>query len=114
GDWVAGQPVVVRLRVPFHPNRLALKVWLTDPQTRQLVEAPRQVTQLSPNGQGELEGSVQLTLPHGCLQVDLEAIAIDLQTQRESYKVSQRRSITPAAWGAIDGWSPDPWGDQGQ
>jgi len=114
GDWVAGQPVVVRLRVPFHPNRLALKVWFTDPQTRQLVEDPRQVTQLSPNGQGELEGSVQLTLPHGCLQVDLEAIAIDLQTQRESYKVSQRRSITPADWGAIEGWSPDPWGDQGQ
>jgi hypothetical protein len=72
------------------------------------VEDPHQVTQLSPNGQGELEGSVQLTLPHGCLQVDLEAIAIDLQTQRESYKVSQRRSIAPADWGAIDGWSPDP------
>ena len=108
GDWVAGQPMVVRLRVPFHPNRLALKIWLTDPQTRQLVEDPHQVTQLSPNGQGELEGSVQLTLPHGCLEVDLEAIAIDLQTQRESYKASQRRSITPVDLGAIETWNPDP------
>ena len=114
GDWVAGQPVVVRLRVPFHPSRLALKVWFTDPQTRHLVEDPRQITQLSPNGQGELEGSVQLTLPHGYLEVDLEAIAIDLHTQREGYKVSQRRSITPVDLGAIAAWSPDPWGDQGQ
>lgn len=112
GNWVAGQPVVVRLRVPFHPNRLACKVWLTDPQTRHLVQDPRQVTQLSPNGQGELEGTVQLTLPHGCVEVDLEAVAIDLQTQRESYKVSQRHAITPVALGGIDAWSPGSWEDQ--
>lgn len=111
GDWVAGQTALVRLRVPFHPNRLAIKVWLSDPQTHQLVEDPLQLTQLSPNGQGELEGSLQLPVPHGYLEVDLEAITIDLQTQRESYKVSQRQSIRPMSLGEIDPWSADNWGE---
>ena len=96
GDLVAGEPVVLTLRVPFHPNRLYLKVWITDPQTRTLADEPRQLMNLLPNGQGQLEGTLQLTVPLGCLEAWFEAIAIDLVTQQESYKTSVSRAITPA------------------
>lgn len=96
GDWIAGESLRLRVRVPFHPNRLYIKVWVTDPQTRQLVNEPQQVLHLFPNGQGELEGSLSLMVPLGCLEAEVEAIAVDLQTQQESHKASQRFTITPA------------------
>jgi hypothetical protein len=96
GDLIAGDTVVITLRVPFHPNRLYLKVWITDPQTRTLADEPRQLMNLLPNGQGQLEGNLQLTVPLGCLEAWFEAISIDMITQQESYKVSVSRAITPA------------------
>ncbi|PSR19776.1 hypothetical protein C8255_00820 [filamentous cyanobacterium CCP3] len=93
GDLTAGEPVLVTIRVPFHPNRLYLKVWITDPQTRSLADEPRQVMNLLPNGQGQLEGNLQLTVPLGCLEARFEAISIDLVTQQESYKASVSRDI---------------------
>ncbi len=96
GDLTAGEPVVVTLRVPFHPNRLYLKVWITDPQTRTLADEPRQLLNLLPNGQGQLEGSLQLTAPFGCLEAWFEAISVDMVTQQESYKASVSRAIAPA------------------
>jgi hypothetical protein len=86
----------VTLRVPFHPNRLYLKVWITDPQTRTLADEPRQVLNLLPNGQGQLEGNLQLTAPFGCLEAWFEAISVDMITQQESYKASVSRAIAPA------------------
>ena len=94
-DLIAGEPVLVTVRVPFHPNRLYLKVWITDPQTRTLADEPRQLMNLLPNGQGQLEGALQLTAPLGCLEACFEAIAIDLVTQQESYKATVSRTITP-------------------
>lgn len=96
GDLTAGETVLLTLRVPFHPNRLYLKVWITDPQTRSLVDEPRQVMNLRPNGHGQLEGSIQVTVPLGCLEAEFESIAVDLITQQESYKATVRRSIVPA------------------
>ncbi|MBE9136655.1 hypothetical protein IQ254_05470 [Nodosilinea sp. LEGE 07088] len=96
GDLIAGDTVVMTLRVPFHPNRLYLKAWITDPQTRTLADEPRQLLNLLPNGQGQLEGNLQLTVPLGCLEAWFEAISIDMITQQESYKVSVSRSIAPA------------------
>jgi hypothetical protein len=95
-DLIAGEPVLVTVRVPFHPNRLYLKVWITDPQTRTLADEPRQLMNLLPNGQGHLEGSLQLTAPLGCLEACFEAIAVDLVTHQESYKATVSRTITPA------------------
>lgn len=96
GDLIAGEPVLVTLRVPFHPNRLYVKVWITDPQTRGLADEPRQVMNLLPNGQRQLEGTLQLTVPMGCLEAWFEAISVDMLTQQESYKASVSRAITPA------------------
>ncbi|WP_035991848.1 hypothetical protein [Leptolyngbya sp. KIOST-1] len=93
GELIAGEPVLVTLRVPFHPNRLYLKIWITDPQTRSLADEPRQVMNLLPNGQGQLEGTLQLTVPLGCLEAWFEAISVDMVTQQESYKTSVSRDI---------------------
>lgn len=95
GELIAGDPVLLTLRVPFHANRLYLKVWMTDPQTRSLVDEPRQVMHLIPNGRGQLEGSLQLTVPLGCLETQFEAIAVDMVTQQESYKTTVSRTIVP-------------------
>ena len=96
GELVAGDGVMLTLRVPFHPNRLYVKVWLIDPQTRTLVDEPRQVMNLAPNGRGQLEGTLRLTVPMGCLEVWFEAITVDIMTQQESYKATVSRSVTPA------------------
>lgn len=96
GELVAGAAVLLTLRVPFHPNRIYLKVWITDPQTRSLVDEPRQVMNLHPNGHGQLEGTVQLTVPFGCLEAEFEAITVDMITQQESYKTTVSRTIVPA------------------
>ncbi len=96
GELTAGEPVMLTVRVPFHPNRFYIKVWITDPQTRSLVDEPRQLMHLLPNGQGQLEGSLQLIAPLGCLEAQFEAISVDLITQQESYKASVSRTIVPA------------------
>jgi hypothetical protein len=96
GELNAGETVLLTLRVPFHPNRLYLKVWIIDPQTRALADEPRQIMNLAPDGKGHLEGSVQLTVPHGCLEAWFEAIAVDMINQQESYKTSVNRTIVPA------------------
>ncbi|HEY9762602.1 MAG TPA: hypothetical protein V6D07_08760, partial [Trichocoleus sp.] len=95
GELTAGERVSVTLRVPFHPNRLYLKIWITDPQTRTLADEPRQVTHLIPDGHGNLEGALQLTVPFGCLEAWFEAISVDMVTQQESYKAITSRSVIP-------------------
>lgn len=96
GDLTAGESVLLSLRVPFHPNRLYLKIWMTDPQTRTLADEPRQLMHLAPDGHGFLTGNIQLTVPPGCLEVWFEAISVDMITQQESYKASVMRPVKPA------------------
>jgi hypothetical protein len=94
-ELTAGAPLLITLRVPYHPNRMYIKAWIIDPQTRSLTDEPRQLSHLTPNGRGQLEGSLQLTVPLGCLEILLEAIAVDMITQQESYKASVACSVNP-------------------
>jgi hypothetical protein len=94
-ELTAGDTVLLTLRVPYHANRLYLKVWITDPQTRSLADEPRQITHLAPDGRGQLEGTIQLTVPMGCLEAWFEAISVDMVTQQESYKTTVIRAVNP-------------------
>lgn len=96
GELVAGSPLPLTLRVPIHFNRIYLKLWITDPQTRTLADPPRQLMHLSPDGYGNLSTAVQLTVPEGCLEAQIEAISVDMVTHQESYKASIRRPVVPA------------------
>ena len=93
---VCGKPIAVQLQVTELPERrIGLKFWIQDRQTRQLLEPPRWVLDLLPNGRGGLESRVTVTVPPGLLEVQFEAIAIDLDTQRTGQKVSQACRCTP-------------------
>lgn len=96
GELVAGEGLGLQVRVPIHPNRLYLKVWMVDPQTRTLADAPRQLMTLMPDGEGYLGSPLQLTVPQGCLELWFEAVAVDMVTQQESYKTTVVRPVRPA------------------
>jgi hypothetical protein len=95
GDLIAGTALPISVRLPQYPRRLAVKVWVTDIQTRTLADRPRWLMNWTPTDTGEQTAFLQLQVPLGSLEAQFEAIAIDLATQRESYKISQVRAIVP-------------------
>ncbi|MEM9214279.1 MAG: hypothetical protein AAGD25_08015 [Cyanobacteria bacterium P01_F01_bin.150] len=72
-----------------------VKLWVQDRQTRSILDGPRWLVDFIPNTSGELEAMTQLVLPIGCLEVSVEAIAVEIATQRESDKTTLHRSIMP-------------------
>jgi hypothetical protein len=95
GELVAGAPLPITVRLPRYPRRLAVKVWVTDIQSRTLVDRPRWLMNWSPTPEGDQTAFLQLQVPLGSLEAQFEAIAIDLATQQESYKTSLVREILP-------------------
>ena len=96
GELTAGKPVVVRVKLPPCPNSVYVKIWVQDRQTRYLLDGPRALVEFTMNREGELETLTQVTVPLGSLEIRFEAIAIDIQTQRESRKASVDRKVVPA------------------
>ncbi|MGJ5634464.1 hypothetical protein [Nostoc sp. CALU 1950] len=95
GELIAGKFVIVRVVLPEVPPQVVVKLWLEDYQTRWLLDGPHLLTNLLPNASGGLEGITQLNIPFGCLEIRLEAIALDLTTQQESHKVTIVRTVIP-------------------
>jgi hypothetical protein len=95
GELIAGKSVIVRVVVPEVPGKLAIKLWVGDYQTRWLLDGPHLLTNLLPNALGGLEVMTQLNIPFGCLEIRLEAIALDPTTQQESHKVTVVRTVIP-------------------
>lgn len=94
-ELVAGQRVDVTVILPPMATRLGVKLWMQDLQNRTLLEGPRWLMNFLPNGRGRLEAWTSLTVPHGCLEVQFEAIAVEITTQRESHKASLDRPVVP-------------------
>jgi hypothetical protein len=94
-DIIAGRLVKVRVRLRDGLPRIYVKVWLFDRQTRSVVDGPRWLTEFSPNGFDQIETTVDLEIPYSSLEVLFEAIAIEMQTQRESNKITIERSVNP-------------------
>ncbi|MEH2282921.1 MAG: hypothetical protein V7K90_16595 [Nostoc sp.] len=95
GELIAGKSVIVRVVLPEVPPQVVVKLWLEDYQTRCLLNGPHLLTNLLPNAWGEVEVMTQLNIPFGCLEIRLEAIALDLTTQQESHKVTILRTVIP-------------------
>nr|WP_290223194.1 hypothetical protein [Trichocoleus desertorum] len=95
GELVSGKPVTVRVRMPDLPCRIYVKFWVNDRQTRSLLDGPRWLVDFTPTGLGDLEATTQLTVPFGSLEIQFEAIAIEMATQRESHKVVATRMVVP-------------------
>ncbi|NJP10485.1 MAG: hypothetical protein HC866_14250 [Leptolyngbyaceae cyanobacterium RU_5_1] len=94
-DIVAGKPINLRIKLPDVQPKIYVKLWVNDRQTRSLLDGPRWLVDFLPNGFGELETATQLTAPLGSLEVRLEAIAVEMHTQRESQKVSLDCKVLP-------------------
>lgn len=97
GDLVAGAALPITVKLPTYPRRLAVKVWLTDIQSRTVLDRPRWLMSWTPTYDGEQTAFLQLQVPMGSVEVRFEAIAIDLATQRESYKTTLSRTILPTS-----------------
>jgi hypothetical protein len=95
GELIAGKSVIVRLVLPEVSSQVVVKLWLEDCQTRWLINGPHLLTNLLPNASGGLEVMTQLNIPFGCLEIRLEAIALDLTTQQESHKITIVRTVVP-------------------
>ncbi|MEM9120083.1 MAG: hypothetical protein AAGD09_19690 [Cyanobacteria bacterium P01_F01_bin.56] len=95
GELIAGAPLPITVHLPTYPRRLAVKVWVTDIQTRTLVDRPRWLMNWTPTPEGTQTAFLQLQVPMGSIEARFEAITIDLATQRESYKTSIVRHIAP-------------------
>lgn len=92
--WV-GRPVLVRVRLPQTSDRIYVKLWIHDRQNQALLDGPRWLTDFFPVEAGTVESIVQLTIPRGGLELQFEAIAVDVETERESYKVAVSRRVSP-------------------
>ncbi len=95
GELIAGKFIIVRVVLPEVPPQVVVKLWVEDYQTRWLLEGPHLLANLLPNASGGLEVMMQLNIPFGCLEIRLEAIALDLITQQESHKVTIVRTVIP-------------------
>ncbi|BAY33147.1 hypothetical protein NIES2107_50420 [Nostoc carneum NIES-2107] len=95
GELIAGTSVRVRIELPEVPPEVVVKLWIKDCQTRWLIDGPYILKDLLPNSSGVLEVKTQLHVPFGCLEMRVEAIAINQETQQESDKISLTRSVIP-------------------
>jgi hypothetical protein len=97
GHLTAGRSILVRARLPELSARIYIKLWIYDRQNQALLDGPRWLTDFLPIGDGNVEGMVNLTVPYGGLDVQFEAIAVEVETDRESYKTAIERRIVPSA-----------------
>jgi hypothetical protein len=94
-DFIAGRTSWVTVKIPILDARVYVKLWLQDCESRTLLDGPYWLTEFTPDGWGYELASTEVTIPYGSLQVQLEAIAVDVHTRQESYKASVRRLVVP-------------------
>jgi hypothetical protein len=95
GELTAGTSVRVRVELPQIASEVVVKLWIEDCQSRCLMDGPHLLKDLRSNSSGGLEVTTQLDIPFGCLEMRVEAIALDPQTQQESHKVTITRTVIP-------------------
>jgi len=95
GDLVGGENLRVTLRLPETSSRLAVKLWLLDCQTRSLAAGPFWAYQFLSTLPHFREAIVDIPVPLGCLEVQVEALTIESDTQRESHKITVVKTIVP-------------------
>ena len=95
-EVVAGQSLMVKVKLPMIQPKLYVKLWINDRQTRTLLDGPRYLVDFVPDVQYRLmEATTTFTVPLGSLEIQIEAIAIETATKREGYKVSSALAVVP-------------------
>ncbi|MGB3266755.1 MAG: hypothetical protein WBA89_22675 [Microcoleus sp.] len=96
-EILAGKTVKVQVQLPELMPRIYVKIWVFDRQSYLILDGPRWITEFTANGLGNVRSSIELEIPYGCMEVEFEAIAVEMQTQRESHKISVHRQVLPPA-----------------
>ena len=95
-EVVAGQSLMVKVKLPMIQPKLYVKLWINDRQTRTLLDGPRYLVDFAPDAQyRSMEATTTFTVPLGSLEIQIEAIAIETATKREGYKVSSPLAVVP-------------------
>ena len=95
-EVVAGQSLMVKVKLPIIQPKLYVKLWINDRQTRTLLDGPRYLVDFVPDAQyRSMEATTTFTVPLGSLEIQIEAIAIETATKREGYKVSSALDVVP-------------------
>ncbi len=95
-EVVAGQSLMVKVKLPMIQPKLYVKLWINDRQTRTLLDGPRYLVDFVPDAQyRSMEATTTFTVPLGSLEIQIEAIAIETATKREGYKVSSPLAVVP-------------------
>ncbi|WP_016867048.1 MULTISPECIES: hypothetical protein [Fischerella] len=94
GELICGKFVRVRVELDCVRPKTAIKLWVEDCQTRWILDGPCLLTNLLPTASG-LEVTTQIHIPPGCLEVRIEAIAVDTANQQESHKATVVRTVIP-------------------
>jgi len=89
------------VKLPKSDTRIYAKLWIRDRQLRVLIESPRWLIDFKPDGFGALKAQTTVTLPLGCMEVQFEAIAIEMTHQSESQKTIVHRSVISPELSAV-------------
>ncbi|BAZ16838.1 hypothetical protein NIES4071_87160 [Calothrix sp. NIES-4071] len=95
-ELISGNTIRVRILLKEMRPNTGIKLWVEDCQTRWLLEGPHLLTDLQPNPfESGMEVMTELSIPFGCVEIRIEAVAVDIVTQLESDKVSIQRTVVP-------------------
>ncbi|NET40756.1 hypothetical protein [Okeania sp. SIO2B3] len=94
-EVVAGKDVKVRVQLPEGLPRIYVKIWVYDRQAQTIVAGPHWLTDFIPNGMGQVEVITELYIAYGCLEIKIEAIAAEVQTNRESHRAVIEHLVVP-------------------
>ncbi|MBD2255282.1 hypothetical protein [Nostoc parmelioides] len=95
GELIAGTLVRMRVELPQVSPQVVVKLWMEDCQTRWLLDGPHLIKELLQNSSGNLEAMTQINIPFGCMEIRIEAIALNTATQQESHKVTIVKTVIP-------------------
>lgn len=93
GELVAGESIEIVVKIPNLLSRIYVKLWVVDPQTRTILEQPRWLIDFQ--DRIDRETNTNLLVPFGCIEIQIEAICVEVDTQLESHKVTVNRMVVP-------------------
>ncbi len=103
-ELIGGKTTIAHFKLPDILPKIYVKVWVNDRQNRTIIEAPRWIIDFKPDGHGNLEATTELKVPFESVEIQIEAIAVEVMTNRESHKVTLDRRI-------VSEQLPDLWSD---
>jgi hypothetical protein len=94
-EIMPGRKVAVRILVPDTLQRVYVKLWVYDRQMQTIVYGPQWLTEFTPSISQKLEVIHDLEVPYGCLELQFEAIAVEMTSNQESHKTIIERQVMP-------------------